>query len=134
MKSDARTVCVLIVTYNRKELLHNLLNKLSEQNYKVSGIVLVDNNSNDGTPNLLLNSKIIDSVSIDNTVCSVWNDINVYYHRNSVNTGSSGGFAQAFTIVRDLPYNCVWAMDDDVSPDKECLEKMMQYLDETAKV
>ena len=134
MKTDRRTVCVLIVTYNRKELLNDLLIQLSEQSYQISGIVIVDNNSKDGTSDLLLNEKIISSVSIDNTVRNEWKGISVFYHKSSVNTGGSGGFAQAFSIAKDLPYDCIWAMDDDVSPDKECLEKMMQYLDATSKV
>ena len=134
MKSDKRTVCVLIVTYNRKELLNNLLIKLLEQSYQIAGIVIVDNNSKDGTSDLLLDKKIVSSVSIDNTVRNEWNGISVFYHKNSVNTGGAGGFAQAFSIAKDLPYDCIWAMDDDVSPDKECLEKMIQYLDETSKV
>lgn len=134
MRLDNRTVCVLIVTYNRKELLNNLLTQLLEQSYHISGIVIVDNNSKDGTSDLLLNEQIIRSVSIDNTVRNEWNGVSVFYHKNSVNTGGSGGFAQAFSIARDLTYDCVWAMDDDVSPDKECLEKLMHYLDETSKV
>lgn len=134
MNLDKRTVCALAVTYNRKELLHNLLIKLLEQSYQISGIVLIDNNSSDGTSDLLLNEGIINSVALDNTVRNEWNGIDVFYHKNSINTGGSGGFAKAFSIAKDLPYDCIWAMDDDVSPDKECLAKMMQYLDETSKV
>lgn len=134
MDSDKRTVCVLIVTYNRKELLHNLLIKLLEQSYPIAGIVLIDNNSNDGTSDLLLNERVVTSVVLDNIVKSKWNDIDVFYYKSSINTGGSGGFAKAFSIAKDLQYDCIWAMDDDVSPYKECLEKMMLYLDETSKV
>lgn len=134
LKLNERTVCALIVTYNRKELLYNLLIKLSEQSYPVLGIVIVDNDSKDGTSDLLLNKKVINSISIDHSVWNEWNGISIFYHKNSSNIGGSGGFAQAFSIAKELPYDCVWAMDDDVSPDRECLENMMQYLDETSKV
>jgi len=33
-----------------------------------------------------------------------------------------------------MPYDCVWAMDDDVSPEENCLEEMMKYLDKDARV
>lgn len=134
MKSYKRTVCVLIVTYNRKDLLRNLLNKLLDQSYKIEGIVLVDNNSEDGTSDLLLQDDIISQVYAGETVRSCWNGIQIYYHKNLKNTGGSGGFATAFSIAKELPYDCIWVMDDDVSPDKECLEKLMLYLDDTARV
>lgn len=129
-----RKVCVAIVTYNRKELLVSLLQDLENQSYPVSAILMIDNNSNDGTPDLLLEKEIISAVKTDEVTTQSWKDITIYYYRNSENVGGSGGFAKAFELVRNMQYDCVWAMDDDVSPDVNCLEEMMKYLDEDARM
>lgn len=133
LESCNRTVCVAIVTYNRKELLKNLLNSLCKQSYKISGIVIVDNNSEDGTPELLMHEGIINNLCVGKILKSVWNEIQIFYYRNTENTGGAGGFAKAFSIIRELPYDCIWVMDDDVAPDIECLRQMMTYLDDTAR-
>ena len=41
--------CVLLCTYNRKKCLEKVLNALSNQTHQISGIVVVDNHSTDGT-------------------------------------------------------------------------------------
>ena len=68
-----RSVCVVIVTYNRKELLVSLLQDLEKQSYPVSAILLVDNNSSDGTPDLLLEKKMVSEVKVDEVTSTEWN-------------------------------------------------------------
>jgi GT2 family glycosyltransferase len=125
---------MVLVTYNRKQLLLNLLKILPKQTYPISGIVLVNNASSDGTENALVEMGFTDQPVTDLMVESIWQNIRTYYYSSSVNTGGSGGFAKAFEIVKDLPYDCVWAMDDDVSPDPDCLETLMQHLDDQAEL
>ena len=127
-------VCVAIVTYNRKELLLSLLQDLKGQSYPVAAILIVDNNSSDGTPNMLLEKNVITSVKSDDITTQQWSELTVYYYRNSENVGGSGGFAKAFELLKDLSYDCIWAMDDDVSPEGNCLEEMMKFLDKDARV
>lgn len=127
-------VCVVIVTYNRKELLVNLLQDLANQSYPITAVLIVDNDSGDGTPDLLLEKEIIATVKIDEITTSNWNGVDIHYYRNSENAGGSGGFARAFELAKSMPYDCVWAMDDDVSPETNCLEEMMKYLDQDARV
>lgn len=129
-----RKVCVVIVTYNRKELLVSLLQDLANQSYRVSGILIVDNNSSDGTSELLLKKEIISDVKVDEVTTNSWKKISIHYYRNSENAGGSGGFAKAFELVKDMPYDCVWAMDDDVSPEANCLEEMVKYLAQDARM
>ena len=129
-----RSVCVVIVTYNRKELLVSLLQDLEKQSYPVSAILLVDNNSSDGTPDLLLEKKMVSEVKVDEVTSTEWEKVKIHYYRNSENVGGSGGFAKAFELVKDMQYDCVWAMDDDVSPEVNCLEEMMEYLDDEARL
>ena len=129
-----RSVCVVIVTYNRKELLVNLLQDLSKQSYPVSAVLLVDNNSSDGTPDLLLEKNIVSAVKVDEVTEQIWENVTIHYYRNSENAGGSGGFAKAFELVSKMQYDCVWAMDDDVSPEVNCLEEMMKYLNSEARL
>ena len=51
---ETETVCVVVVTYNRKELLIECLEALSKQTRPLDGIYIIDNASADGTPELLL--------------------------------------------------------------------------------
>ena len=132
--TEKRTVCVVLVTYNRKKLLMELLNSICIQTYPVSAVVLVDNHSTDGTAEMLAEKKVISETIPDETVNSRWNNMEIYYFRSSKNTGGSGGFSRAFKIAEKLPYDCVWVMDDDVEPEKNCLEQLLLYLDHTAQV
>ena len=129
-----KRVCVAIVTYNRKELLVELLESLSKQTYSVSAVMIVDNNSTDGTPEYVIEKGIVSNVEYDSIVYNRWNDTEIMYYRNSENAGGSGGFAKAFELIMDQPFECVWAMDDDVNPEHNCLEELMKYLDDDAKV
>jgi GT2 family glycosyltransferase len=131
---DNRRVCVVIVTYNRKEYLKKLLTDLREQSYPPAGILVYDNFSQDGTPGMLADMGCITEPKKEVLQQKSWQGIPFYYYRNGVNSGGSGGFAGAFRLVQKLPCDCVWAMDDDVSPDKDCLEVMMGYLDEEARM
>ena len=129
-----RSVCVIIVTFNRKQLLSELLDDLLQQTYPVAGMVIVNNASTDGTEKLLIDRGIINGGETDRVVQSVWDNIVTYYYRNSKNEGGSGGFAKAFEIARDLPYEMVWAMDDDISPASNCLEVLIGNLSEAVGV
>ena len=46
------TVCTVVVTYNRKDLLIKCIESLVNQTLKPQAIYIVDNNSTDNTPEL----------------------------------------------------------------------------------
>ena len=46
-------VCAVLVTFNRKTLLRTCLNSLLKQTRPIDQILIVDNASSDGTPELL---------------------------------------------------------------------------------
>ena len=48
------SVCAVVVTYNRKELLIECLKALKNQSRHLNAIYIVDNASTDGTPELLV--------------------------------------------------------------------------------
>jgi GT2 family glycosyltransferase len=53
------TVAAVVVTYNRKELLIECLEALRNQTHKPDAIFIIDNKSDDGTPELLLEKNYI---------------------------------------------------------------------------
>ena len=128
-------VCVATVTYNRKECLLKLLNALSEQTYKIDTIYIVDNHSEDGTTEMLFQQGIIFYKGVSqNEFSGLWKGIRINYHYNDVNTGGSGGFEQVFKIASSNNHDLLWAMDDDVLPEKNCLEVLLSKMDDEHKV
>ncbi len=57
-------VCAVVVTYNRKELLIECLESLKEQSRTLDAILIIDNASTDGTPELLLKNGYIDHIPL----------------------------------------------------------------------
>lgn len=103
-------VCAVVVTYNRLNLLKQCLQHLLNQNYKLDKIVVINNNSSDGTKEYLdnLNNKRF-----------IIKDL-------SKNLGGAGGFSLGTKVAyeeTDLDY--IWIMDDDTMPTKSALSKLM---------
>lgn len=123
-------VCVVTVTFNRKNYLLKLLNALSEQSCKINTIYILDNHSKDGTGDLLVQEGIIVKDGEKETECTgVWRGIKVNYYYNDENTGGSGGFEKVFRIASLHQHDYLWAMDDDVLPEKKCLEILLSKID-----
>ena len=55
------SICAIVVTYNRKELLLNCLHALLEQSFSLSHIVIVNNASTDGTIDFLAKNGFINN-------------------------------------------------------------------------
>ena len=85
-----KKIGVLVVTYNRKEYLNNLLDGLLHQTATISFILIVDNNSSDGTRDMLLDRGIITGGDAPKIVTgNVISGIQFYYHKLPDNTGGS---------------------------------------------
>lgn len=131
---NIKSVCVVIVTYNRCEYLLKLLNELKCQSYNLNGILIFDNHSSDGTEQKLINEGYCYKAK-ENDLCMLkQNEIVYYYYRNSENSGGSGGFHDAMRIASSLGYDYLWCMDDDVSPDQYCLEKLMEHISQKVRI
>ena len=50
---DKKSICAVVVTYNRKKLLLRCLQALEQQSYLLDHIVIVNNASTDGTVDFL---------------------------------------------------------------------------------
>ena len=107
--------CAVVVTFNRKELLLECLNGLLAQTAPLDHIVVIDNNSSDGTKELM-HKYFSDSNQI------------TYINLND-NLGGAGGFHYGVKWAFENRYTWFWLMDDDVEPEIDCLEKMLTFTD-----
>ncbi|OED30504.1 glycosyltransferase family 2 protein [Methanosphaera sp. WGK6] len=126
------TVCAVVVTFNRKELLIKCLDSLLNQTLKPDAIYIVDNNSTDNTPELLKQNNYLTQTSIINTN-EIWtsqtkyDEVKIKYIHLPENIGGAGGFYHGVKEAYDDNYDFIWIMDDDAFPTKTCLENLKPY-------
>ncbi|AIA30149.1 glycosyltransferase family 2 protein [Leptospirillum ferriphilum] len=132
---NTEKVFVVLVTYNRKDLLLECLDGLLRQTRPIDGLVLIDNASTDGTADALYAQKFLPEVPPLNAR-SVWEfrreshregEMTFVYLRLPVNEGGSGGFHEG--VKKALEFDCdwLWMMDDDVEPDEGCLQGQLAF-------
>ena len=102
----SETVTAIIVTYNRLHFLKEILPAVQNQTRKPDAIIVVNNNSSDGTTEWLKGQNSVTVINQDNV-------------------GSSGGQYTGFKRAFELGMDWVWTMDDDVVPAGSCLEKLL---------
>lgn len=121
-------VCVVLVTYNRLECLKKVLIALNQQTKNISNILVFDNNSTDETPKYLIENgfKVITSVKKMNE--SLNNRLITF--RSDKNLGGSGGFANAIRLASKFDCDYMWIMDDDVLPEDNCLQLLLEKMHE----
>lgn len=107
-------LAVLLVTYNRLNLLKQIYNRIKSQTKKPDKIIIVNNSSTDGT------LEWLQEISLQ--------DHSVHFITQP-NSGSSGGQYTAFRTAYELGYEWIWEMDDDVLPRENCLEILWKYRD-----
>jgi len=134
------TVCAVVVTYNRKNLLLECLDALRKQTRPIQGIYLIDNASTDGTHELLLKEGYIKELPPENLV-EPWEKefeiknltdgqpIKLHYVRMHENTGGAGGFHEGVKRAYEKGYDWLWLMDD-AEPKEDALEKLSNFFDE----
>jgi len=136
-----KTVCAVVVTYNRKKLLLECLEALLKQSRSLNAIYIIDNASTDGTPEALLGCKYIPKLSPSNIeepweiFCEINNlqdfetdsnlSVMIYYVRMPVNVGGAGGFCEGVKRSYEKGYDWMWLMDDDGIPSEDCLNKLL---------
>ena len=130
------SVCAVVVTYNRKDLLIECLEALQKQTRPIQGIYLIDNASTDGTPELLLEKGYITELP-PKDLKEPWEKefeiknltdgapIKIHYVRMHENTGGAGGFYEGVKRGYEKGYDWLWLMDDDAEPKEDALEKLL---------
>lgn len=106
-------VATVVVTYNRKELLlENIKSLMRQTKSEEQDIIIIDNNSTDGTCKAL--QKYISN-----------NDI--MYCNTGANLGGAGGFNYGIRYAVEAGYDYLWVMDDDCMPAANCLEVFLAF-------
>lgn len=102
-------IVAVVVTYNRKELLQKCIQSLLVQS-EVCDILIINNNSVDGTEHMLKNFSDYERVITYNM---------------SENLGGAGGFNYGIKKALELQYDYMWLMDDDCIPYMDALESLL---------
>ncbi|WP_338210100.1 glycosyltransferase [Lactiplantibacillus paraxiangfangensis] len=106
-----RKVAAVVVTYNRLMLLKECIESLKNQALELSHIIIVNNNSSDGTTNYLKTLK-------DDTQIRVVN--------LKENLGGAGGFNAGLKFgIEHTHDDYFWIMDDDTIPDDDALKSLI---------
>ena len=109
MTGPGETVAVVVVTYNRAELLDNLLRGLAALERPADAVIVVDNASTDRTAEVLAASRLPGLQAI----------------RSEENLGGAGGFRLGVRTAYRQGYDRIWLMDDDVVPAPDCLTVLL---------
>ncbi len=101
-------VCAVVVTHNRRELLRCCLAALLEQTHPLDQILVVDNASSDGTPEMLrIEFQEVETI------------------RLASNLGGAGGFHYGMKWAYDRGFDWIWIMDDDVRATASALIRLL---------
>jgi len=124
----------VVVTYNRKKDLINCLDSIFQQSEKVDALYIIDNNSNDGTPEYLLECGVLKDLPIQNSkedlvyteIKTLENndEIELHYVRKHENDGGAGGFYKGMKLAYEANFDWIWLMDDDGIADKNQLKNL----------
>lgn len=109
---------VIIVTYNRLKKLKNALNAFEKQEFLPSRIIIVNNNSTDGTSEYLKEWKKQNENKFDIVVIEL-----------NENIGGAGGFATGMQYALENGADWVWVSDDDAYPEKDALKIANEFLE-----
>ncbi len=109
---SAESVAVVVVTYNRAELLTRVLDGLAAQTHPPDAVIVVDNASTDQTAQVLADR-------------SVRADLPLQVISSSQNLGGAGGFHAGTEAAFRAGFDRIWLIDDDVVPAVDCLAVLM---------
>ena len=104
-------VVAVVVTWNRREVLTRCLDAVLGQTHRPSRVVIVDNDSDDGTASVLAER---------------YADLpNVQIVRTVENIGGAGGFALGLEFALGGAGETAWLLDDDTVPTPGALEALV---------
>ncbi len=103
------TVAVVVVTFNRADLLERMLAGLDALETRPDAVYVVDNASTDHTQEVLDRARNLGLVSM------LMPD----------NLGGAGGFQAGLRAAYDAGFDRIWLMDDDVVPAPDCLTVLL---------
>ncbi len=110
--SAHETVAVVVVTFNRADLLTGMLDGLAALDRAPDAVVVVDNHSTDHTPDVLAAELARARLPLQVV-------------RTEENLGGAGGFHLGLRTAHAQGWDRFWLMDDDVVPAPDCLSVLM---------
>lgn len=108
---SAGRVTAVVVTWNRRALLMECLERLFAQTWRDMDVLVVDNASTDGTGEAL--APLIEAGRIA-------------YVNPGENLGGAGGFQLGIRRAVETGCGFTWVMDDDAMPEPTALEELMR--------
>lgn len=103
-------IFAFIVTYNRLGSLQRVVSCVRNQTQQIDKLIIVNNNSTDGTKEWLDTLEDVEIIHQDNI-------------------GGAGGFYSGVKTCYEQGADWIWMMDDDVFPQNDCLEYLLKYKD-----
>lgn len=103
------SVCAVVVTRDRRELLRSCLRAVQAQTHPVDAVLVLDNASTDGSPEMV-RAEFPEA------------QLRVLPH----NEGSAGGFHEGMAWALELGFEWLWVMDDDTIPRPDCLQQLRE--------
>ncbi|MDY2522330.1 glycosyltransferase family 2 protein [Weissella confusa] len=106
-------VSAVVVTYNRVEMLKEVISALLSSKARLNHVIVVDNNSDKATQDFLLSMGS-----------------SIEYVRLTENLGGAGGFNRGIRyFMEHTEDDAVWLMDDDTVPDESTLSSLIDFAD-----
>ncbi|NPC41216.1 glycosyltransferase family 2 protein [Nocardioides sp. zg-1230] len=102
------------MTYNRESELRRCLQALDSQTRASDHIIVIDNNSTDGTRAFLSTLDLRTPVTVV---------------RSAENVGGAGGFSLGIALAIEEQFDLAWIMDDDVLPEPDALSELLRARD-----
>ncbi|MEX0429697.1 glycosyltransferase family 2 protein [Nocardioides sp. DS6] len=103
------SVAIVVVTYNRADLLAPMLEGLRRLERPAEAVIVVDNASTDHTGDVLAQARVAGLQVV----------------RSAQNLGGAGGFHLGLKTAYDQGFDRIWLMDDDVVPAPDCLTVLL---------
>jgi GT2 family glycosyltransferase len=104
-------VAVVVVTFNRADLLAGMLDGLAAQTRPPDAVFVVDNASTDHT----------------RAVLEARTDLPLRVTHSVDNEGGAGGFHRGMGAAHEAGFDRIWLMDDDVVPAPGCLAALLEH-------
>lgn len=108
MVTSEKRIAVILLTYNRLKLLQECIEALSRQTFSFTDLIIINNESTDGTTGWLAQNKK-DSIVL-----------------NRKNDGAAGGFYAGVKYAYENKYDYVWLLDDDLIVKETALEELIK--------
>lgn len=112
MTAVGPTVCAVVVTHNRRQLLSECLAAVAAQTRRPDHVLVVDNAGTDGSAEMVAREHP-----------------GAELLRLERNEGGAGGFHEGMRRGHEGGWTWLWLMDDDTIPNADALERLLEAPD-----